>query len=122
MIAAIVFYQTHAEFNASFLIWVFILGVCTSSFYGWLPLYLPELFSTKVRATGQGFSYNFGRIVAAIGTLQMGALLPWFAETKTYAGLQGGYPAACSYISVIYLAGLFVIIWAPETRGKSLPE
>jgi MFS transporter, SHS family, sialic acid transporter len=122
MMAAFTFYQMHADFNTSFLIWVFLLGVCTSSFYGWLPLYLPELFTTKVRATGQGFSYNFGRIVAAIGTLQMGALLPWFAETKTYAGLQGGYPAACSYISVIYVVGLVVICWAPETRSKPLPE
>ncbi|MDZ4849848.1 MAG: hypothetical protein SGI77_11165 [Pirellulaceae bacterium] len=89
----------HSTFSTSFLVWVFLLGVCTSSFYGWLPLYLTELFTTKIRATGQGFAYNFGRIIAAIGTLQMGALLPWFADKQTYAGLHGGYPAACSYIS-----------------------
>ena len=39
-----------------------LLGVFTAAFYGWLPLYLPELFPTRVRATGQGLSFNFGRI------------------------------------------------------------
>lgn len=122
MVTSLVFYQMHSTFSTSFLVWVFLLGACTSSFYGWLPLYLPELFTTKIRASGQGFAYNFGRIIAAIGTLQMGALLPWFADKQTYAGLHGGYPAACSYISAIYIVGIIVIFWAPETRSKPLPE
>ena len=46
---------------------VFVAGGLTASFYGWLPLYLPELFGTNVRATGQGFSFNFGRIFAGVG-------------------------------------------------------
>ena len=47
----------------------------TASFYGWLPLYLPELFPTRIRATGQGFAFNFGRVLAAVGALQSGQLL-----------------------------------------------
>jgi MFS family permease len=50
-----------------FLVVVFVVGAATASFYGWLPLYLPELFPTRVRATGQGLSFNFGRILAAAG-------------------------------------------------------
>ncbi len=43
------------------------------SFYGWLPLYLPELFSNAdPRTTGQGLSFNFGRILAAGGALIQG--------------------------------------------------
>jgi SHS family sialic acid transporter-like MFS transporter len=76
-------------------------------------LHLPELFRTGVRATGQGFGYNFGRILAAIGALQTGNLM----------GLFGGdYAVACSLMSGIYVVGLFVIQLAPETRGKPLLE
>ena len=36
----------------------FIVGGTTAAFYGWMPLYLPELFPTRVRATGQGVGYQ----------------------------------------------------------------
>jgi MFS family permease len=98
--------------------WMFVLsagvtGAVTASFYGWLPLYLPELFPTKVRATGQGFSYNFGRILAAVGALQTGNLLTLFGND---------YAKACSIAAGVYLVGLVLIALAPETKGKPLPE
>ena len=103
-----------------------IAGITTASFYGWLPLYLPELFATRVRATGQGFAFNFGRILAAIGTLQMGALLPYFSQTKTAAGLTGGYPVICSYVSAIYLFGMVIIaekrLWVSRTSRSPRPS
>jgi MFS family permease len=98
--------------------WLFVLsagvtGAVTASFYGWLPLYLPELFPTKVRATGQGFSYNFGRILAAVGALQTGNLLALFGND---------YAKACSIAAGVYVVGLVLIAIAPETKGKPLPE
>ena len=110
--------------NTTFLVYVFILGATTASFYGWLPLYLPELFATKVRATGQGFGFNFGRIIAAIGALNTGALTTMFVEPVSFLGLtfRPGYSGACTAISFIYLAGLALIWLAPETGGKDLPE
>ena len=60
------------EFNLWFMFVVFVVGGITAAFYGWLPLYLPELFPTRIRATGQGLSFNFGRILAAGGTLCLG--------------------------------------------------
>jgi hypothetical protein len=98
-----------------FLLTVTIVGGFTASFYGWLPLYLPELFPTRVRATGQGFSYNFGRIIAAGGVLSMG----WLMSDQVF---HGSYPRAGATISLIYAAGLFAVWLAPETRGKPLPE
>ena len=91
---------------------------------GWLPLYLPELFRTSVRATGQGFGFNFGRILAAIGALQTGALMGLFKDGATLMGYHftGGYPLACSTMSMVYLIGMGLIWLAPETRGKLLPE
>jgi hypothetical protein len=91
---------------------IFLAGGFSAAFYGWLPLYLPELFPTRVRATGQGFGFNFGRILAAIGVLQVPALM----------GKPPDYARACSLLALIYVAGVFLIWLAPETRGKPLPE
>jgi hypothetical protein len=103
------------EVNAVFLGTVILTGALTAAFYGWLPLYLPELFPTRVRATGQGFGFNFGRIIAAGGALGMGYLM-------SDAVFQGSFAQAGATISLIYLVGLCVIWLAPETRGQPLPE
>lgn len=100
-------------YNLHFLLAVGFVGAVTAAFYGWLPLYLPELFPTRIRATGQGLSFNFGRILAAVGTLNMGAMVSL---------LGGNYPKAGASITLIYAVGLFLIWLAPETKGKPLPE
>jgi MFS family permease len=106
-------YQFNTSYGAGLLCCAFLTGGITAAFYGWIPLYLPELFRTKVRATGQGFGFNFGRILAAIGVMQLPVI------TRE---LKVGYDVACPLISLIYLVG-FVLIWfAPETKGKPLPE
>jgi hypothetical protein len=111
--STMLFFRTNDALNARFLATVFLAGALTASFYGWLPLYLPELFRTPVRATGQGFGFNFGRILAAVGVLQTGTLMGRF---------RGSYPDACSAMSLIYLVGMVLIWFAPETHGKPLPE
>jgi MFS family permease len=107
-------YLGNNSYGTNFLASVFLVGFCTASFYGWLPLYLPELFHTRVRATGQGFGFNFGRILAAVGALQTGNLI------RTY--FEGDYSRACSIMGSIYLVGLVLIAFAPETKGQPLPE
>jgi MFS family permease len=110
--SVLAFYQLNRTFDPLFMLTMFLSGVFSAAFYGWLPLYLPELFPTRVRATGQGFGYNFGRIIAAIGVLQLDALM----------GQPPRYERACSLLAFVYLVGLVVIWLAPETRGKPLPE
>jgi predicted MFS family arabinose efflux permease len=100
------------SYGATFLTASFVSGVITASFYGWLPLYLPELFPTRVRATGQGIAFNLGRIIAAVGAVQMGTLMHTFG---------GSYPQAGAVITLVYLAGLVLIWFVPETRGRPLP-
>ena len=90
-----------------------VAGFFTASFYGWLPLYLPEIFPTRVRATGQGLSYNFGRIFAMFAVLETGRLMRLF---------DNSYPRACATISLIYVVGMLLIWFCPETKGKPLPE
>ena len=117
-------YLGNSHYGPMLLFWAFVAGTCTASFYGWLPLYLPELFSTNVRATGQGFGFNFGRILASIGTLQVGSLLKYFSADVQFAGftIPQGRPLACSVIVFVYLVGMVLIWFAPETKGKPLPE
>lgn len=105
-------FRTQDAYNNVFLLMTFGAGVCTAAFYGWFPLYLPELFPTRVRATGQGLCYNAGRIVAAVGALTSGALVQFY----------GGYAQMGATITLIYLVGMVVIWLAPETNGKPLPD
>lgn len=112
-LSAVYFYRFHDKFDASFLFAAFLAGGVTASFYGFFPLYFPELFPTAVRATGQGFSFNFGRIIAAIGGLQTANLMTFFGNS---------FPKAGSLLAGIYLVGVFVIWLGPETKGKELPE
>jgi hypothetical protein len=117
-------YLGNHHFGPRMLLWTFLAGTMTASFYGWLPLYLPELFRTSVRATGQGFGFNFGRILAAIGVLQTGNLMGLFTQDAVVLGvtIPHGYPLACSTMSLVYLVGMGLIWLAPETRGQPLPE
>ena len=117
------FYIGNTQYTPMFLVTGFLIGACTASFYGWLPLYLPELFPTNVRATGQGFGFNFGRILAAIGALQTGTLMGLFSQDVQVGSITigHGHPAACSVIALIYLVGMGLIWFAPETKGKPLP-
>ena len=119
-----VLFQTNDQYGPGLLGASILAGGCTASFYGWLPLYLPELFRTRVRATGQGFGFNFGRILAAIGVLQTGNLMSLFQSDVHFFGRTwpGDYPLACSAMGLIYIVGVFLIWAAPETRGKPLPE
>jgi len=107
------FYRLKTEFGLAFLVSGGIMSLVSAAFYGWLPLYLPELFRTSVRATGQGFGFNFGRIIAAAGNLQMSNLLAFFG---------GDYAKACAVVAGVYIAGLILIYLAPETKGKPLPD
>lgn len=100
-------------YNLWFMVIVGVVGTVTAAFYGWLPLYLPELFPTRVRATGQGLCFNFGRIMAAVGTVYMGYLVALFG---------GDYGRAMAAITLIYVVGMVLIWLAPETKGKPLPE
>jgi len=101
------------EFAGVFLCMSFLVGAATASFYGWFPLYFPELFPTRVRATGQGLCYNSGRVLAAAGALTQGQLVGYF---------KGSYARAGAIITLIYLLGMALIWLAPETKGKPLPD
>jgi hypothetical protein len=89
------------------------MSLATASFYGWFPLYFPELFPTRARATGQGMSFNAGRVFAAAGAITQGQLVAHF---------NGSYAQAGAIVTLVYLLGMILIWFAPETKGKPLPD
>ena len=104
-------FQLTAPLQASFHPVVCAQGFVATLFFGWLPLYLPELFPTHVRAAGSGIAYNVGRFATALGVLAAGAL---------FAAMGGSYPRVGATCGLIYLLGLIVIGWAPDTTQRKL--
>jgi MFS family permease len=104
------------DFNDIF--WMIpLMGFCQLALFGGYAIYLPELFPTRLRSTGTSFCYNVGRFVAAIGPLSLGLLSSRVfadqAEPMRYAGVT---------MCLVFLIGLAVLPFAPETKGKPLPE
>jgi MFS family permease len=96
---------------ASALVLFPLLGFFTTSLFGGYAVYFPELFPTRLRATGTGFCYNVARYLAIAGPYTFGHLRAIF-----------GIRTAGTLLSGIFLLGLAVLPFAPETKGKPLPE
>jgi MFS family permease len=112
-ISCAILFRCVSHYGPSFLILSFLVGAFTAAFYGWLPLYLPELFPTRVRATAQGISYNSGRLLAAAGAVGAGRLVEFYG---------GDYARMGAIITLVYVFGAAIIWIAPETKGQPLPE
>jgi MFS family permease len=97
--------------QAGFSALVFAVGLVSTIFFGWLPLYLPELFPTHARAAGAGVSFNFGRILTGLGVLGTGAITTWFHEDYGRAG---------SVAMLVYALGMVVILFAPDTTTATM--
>jgi len=107
-----------------------LVGFVTLGPFGGYAIYFPELFPTRLRSTGVGFCYNVGRFLAALvpyiksglkGLFMSGALvlpfLPAVAGSAERAIRYGSF-----LMIFIYIFGLFVLLFAPETKGQPLPE
>jgi hypothetical protein len=121
--ALVYMYQANDIYGTKLLVSVFLAGGITAAFYGWFPLYLPELFPTSIRATSQGFAYNFGRVLSAIGSLQTATLTAYFAAGVAKDRIEAeAFPQAGTWLAGIYLIGAVIIWFGPETKGKALPQ
>ena len=94
-----------------------LMGFCQLALFGGYAIYLPELFPTRLRSTGTSFCYNVGRFVAALGPLTLGLL-----TSRVYAGQAEPMRYAGVTMCLVFLVGLAVLPFAPETKGKPLPE
>jgi MFS family permease len=80
--------------------------------YSWMAIYPAELFTSTVRASAASFIFNAARLIAWVFPLIAGVLINEF----------GGIPKAAMTLGYIYLIGLVVPWFVPETRGEPLPE
>jgi MFS family permease len=94
-----------------------IMGFCVLSLFAGYAVYFPELFPTHLRSTGTSFCYNVGRFVAAIGPFLLGYL-----TNNVYAHTPDPLRYAGLTMCGIFLLGLFVLPFAPETKDQPLPE
>jgi MFS family permease len=89
-----------------------VFGFFIQGVFSWTPIWLPELFPTRMRATAAGFIFNAPRLLSAIAPLVAGTLI---------VGL-GGYGKAATIIGLFYILGLIAAPFLPETKGQPLPE
>jgi MFS family permease len=93
------------------LFWISVFGFFTLGIWAWAPIWLPELFPTRMRSTAIAFSFNAPRLIACIGPLIAGTLIVRL----------GGYGTAATIIGCFFLLGFVVAQFLPETKGRSLP-
>ncbi len=94
---------------------LFVVGLGTYGIFSTFVFYLPELFPTRLRALGAGFSFNVGRLVAAVGPAVVGSI----------AASAGGSSAIIMrtvfWIGLIPLSMALLARWIiVETRGRGL--
>ena len=94
------------------LVLAFISGAFASGQYSWMPVWIPELYPTRMRATAVAFAFNAPRLIAFLGPFLAGTMVVFF----------GGIGKAAMVLSSIYVLGLIVTPFLPETRGKPLPQ
>jgi MFS family permease len=94
-----------------------LMGFCLLGVFGGYAIYFPELFPTRLRSTGVSFCYNVGRLVAAIGPAALGLL-----TSEVFADKPEPMRHAGVTMCAVFLLGLAVLPFCPETKGQPLPE
>ena len=94
----------------------FPIGLSVFGVFGAFTYYLPELYPTRLRGTGAGFCYNAGRMIAAIGPFIVGSI------ASRGAGALGSALQVLFYAGFVPLAGLLVMPWVLETKGRALAD
>ena len=91
----------------------FFIGLTVFGVFGAFTYYLPELFPTRLRATGAGFCYNIGRVAAAVGPFLVGSIAARGAPNIIQT---------LFWIGIVPLLGLCLLPWVIETRGRVLAD
>ena len=96
-----------------------VMGFFQIALFGGYAIYFPELFPTRLRSTGTSFCYNVGRLIAAGGPFVLGML-----TSTVYAHLPAPDPLRYAGLTMcsVFLLGLAVLPFLPETKDKPLPE
>jgi hypothetical protein len=94
----------------------FPIGLTTYGIFGAFTFYLPELFPTRLRGTGSGFTYNIGRLVAAGGPFLVGSVASSGADSL------GRAMTVLFWVGVVPILGLLTLPLVIETKGRTLED
>jgi MFS family permease len=111
IMTAITYLWTHTVERMMFIAFIngfFTLGLA----FSWMAIYPAELFTSSVRSTACSFVFNGTRMIAWVFPIFAGTVIQKF----------GGVSHAAISFGLIYLVGLFMPWFVPETTGKPLPE
>jgi len=97
---------------APLLVLVGIFGFFTLGVWAWAPVWLPELFPTRMRGTAVAFCFNAPRFISCLGPLIAGTLIGYF----------GGFGPAATIVGLFFILGVAAAPFLPETNGKPLPH
>lgn len=95
-----------------------IFGFLTLGMHAGYAIYFPELFPTRLRGTGAGLCFNLGRL-AVFPLLSVSG---WMQRSDGQGGLDMSRESAATALSALFLVGAALLLIAPETRGRELPE
>ena len=76
---------------------------------GVLASYIPQLFSTGIRATATGFCFNIGRLFTGTAVLFIGILVT----------ALGGYGNSIYIFSLVFIIGLIVVLFLKNIEHKT---
>jgi MFS family permease len=94
----------------------FPIGLTIFGVFGSFTYYLPELFPTRLRATGSGFSYNIGRLIAAGGPFLVGSVAARGANS-----LESAF-TLLFWLSAVPILGILLLPFVIETKGRELAD
>ena len=99
---------------------IFLAGMVTIAQFSFWGNYLPRVFPTRLRGTGQGFAANIGGRMLGTFAALVTTTLSTYAPGETHF-VQLAY--ACGVVSTaVYLIGIVVSRWLPEPSSQALPE
>jgi hypothetical protein len=94
----------------------FPIGLTVFGVFGSFTYYLPELFPTRLRGTGAGFTYNVGRLIAAAGPFIVGSIAASGANALERA------LNALFFVGFVPIIGLLTLPFVIETKGRILED
>ncbi len=107
----VLLFQTYRQWSSPVFGTLLVLfGFWTLGMHAGYAIYFPELYPTRLRSLGSGFCFNFARFTTALMLVINGYLQQQHVSFET----------AGTFLSTLFLAGVVIVWFGPETKGTTL--